>query len=166
MFHFEFIWRIKNFVVCAMQTSWAGARGGQISDWDTAQVRQLPQETGTGRRGVCLPVCLSVYPHCDNYTPLQYAYAAEVYDKMEDHKALVTLYVETHQWDSVRVHYWIHSSVYYDSGICSLIPRPSRLWPLPVIGHLHYAITYRENLCLYIMSRKPKAGDRKAQEQD
>jgi len=35
-------------------------------------------------------------------TPLQYAYAADVYEKLEDHKALVNLYVETHQWDNVR----------------------------------------------------------------
>ena len=102
---------------------------------------QLPQETRTGRRGVCLSVCLSVYPHYDNYTPLQYAYAAEVYDKMEDHKALVTLYVETHQWDSVCVHYPVHSNVYHDSGICSLIPRPSPLPDFPVFGH-NYAIAH------------------------
>ena len=36
-------------------------------------------------------------------------------------------------------------SVYHDSGICSLIPRPS---PLPDFDHLHYAITEREDLCL------------------
>jgi len=30
----------------------------------------------------------------------QYAYAADVYEKLEDHKALVNLYVETHQWDN------------------------------------------------------------------
>ena len=102
---------------------------------------QLPQETRTGRRGVCLSACLSVYPHYDNYTPLQYAYAAEVYDKMEDHKALVTLYVETHQWDSVCVHYPVHSSIYHDSGICSLIPSPSPLPDFPVFGH-NYAIAH------------------------
>lgn len=58
-----------------------------------------------GEESVCLSVSLLVCLHCDSYIPLQYAYAAEVYDKMEDHKALVTLYVETHQWDNVRVHY-------------------------------------------------------------
>ena len=101
-----------------------------------------------GEESVCLPVCLSVYLHYDNYTPLQYAYAAEVYDKMEDHKALVTLYVETHQWDSVRVHYQVHSSVYHDSGICSLISRPS---PLPDFDHFQLLVTYTIQLLTWIM---------------
>ena len=32
----------------------------------------------------------------------QFSAAAEVYEKMEDTKSLITLYVETHQWDNVR----------------------------------------------------------------
>ena len=32
---------------------------------------------------------------------IQYAQAAEVYDKVGDRKSLVTLYVDTFQWDNV-----------------------------------------------------------------
>lgn len=35
----------------------------------------------------------------------QYSYAAEMYLKMGDQKALVALYVEAHQWEEVKIHH-------------------------------------------------------------
>ena len=35
-------------------------------------------------------------------SPLQYAQAADVFDRLGDHKSLVILYVDTFQWDNVR----------------------------------------------------------------
>ena len=47
---------------------------------------------------------LPLYLAC-GLSPLspQYAYAAEVYEKLEDRKALIALYVETHQWENVSL---------------------------------------------------------------
>lgn len=66
---------------------------------------------------------------------VQYAYAAEVYEKLEDSKALVAVYVETHQWKEVRCSSLDHSTVYetnlkltYQSVVldCHIIFYPSR----------------------------------------
>ena len=48
----------------------------------------------------------------------QFSGAAEVYEKMQDVQALVTLYVETHQWETVCVYVCVCAHVYKCVLVC------------------------------------------------
>ena len=47
----------------------------------------------------------------------QVSAAAEVYEKMEDNKSLVALYVDTHQWENVSLH--IRLNTYAGHVVCT-----------------------------------------------
>ena len=46
-------------------------------------------------------VGFQTFPICGNISSPQYNYASDIYEKMEDYKALAALYVETQQWERV-----------------------------------------------------------------